>query len=229
MPEPTALASVRIAPRAPSPRKPPLLLLLHGYGTDEHDLLPVARSLDPRFDVRSARATRTLAPGRNAWFDFTVTADGERHVDPTEILAARDLILRFIDEAVAADGADPERVYVAGFSQGAMLALVLALTNPDRIAGAVAMSGRVPPELAGRLASNESLTGIPVLVVHGTQDTMMPVENARATRALLSGLPVSLTYQEFPMPHTISPDSERLVSTWLKSRLDGPRRDLQSR
>jgi phospholipase/carboxylesterase len=221
---PSALVSIRIPPRTPVPGKPPLLVLLHGYGADEHDLAGLAPHLDGRFDIRSARGPQALAQGGYAWFALKIQPDGERQFNEDEAESSRKLVLRFIHEAVEADDADPERVYVAGFSQGGILASSIALTVPDRVAGVVAMSARILPSAVARRVSDEALAGLPILVVHGTQDTMLPVENGRASRALLSSLPVALTYREFPMPHTISHDSLNLVSSWLTARLDEPER-----
>jgi phospholipase/carboxylesterase len=223
MSQPTALHSIRIAPRAPSPGKPPLLILMHGRGTDEHDLVPLAEHLDPRFDVRSVRAPISIGPGRNIFFDFAATTDRSRAINPAQEAASREALLRFIDEAVAADGADPQRVFVAGFSQGGIMALSIALTNPRRIAGAVAMSGRVVPEIESARAAPEAMKGLPILVVHGTRDPVMPIENGRATQELLSKLPVALTYREFPMAHEISRDSLAEVASWLTARLNEAR------
>jgi phospholipase/carboxylesterase len=204
------------------------LILLHGYGADEHDLLGLAPNLDPRFDIRSVQGPVALQQGGRAWFNLSIQGDGTPRFDLAQAEASRKTLLRFIFEAVAADEADPERVYLAGFSQGAMLAEAIALTVPQRVAGVVGMSGRIPGEVQAQAAPAEALTGLPILVVHGTQDPLLPIENGRASQAFLSKLPVALTYREFPMAHQISPDSLRTVTGWLTARLNGPRRELTS-
>jgi len=226
--EPTALRSVRLPPRAPSPGKPPLLVLLHGYGADEHDLLGLAPDLDPRFDIRSVQGPVALPQGGRAWFSLSVGPDGGLSFDLDQAESSRKTLLRFIFEAVAADDADPDRVYLAGFSQGAMLATAIALTVPQRVAGAVGMSGRIPHEVQEKVAPAEALAGLPILIVHGTRDPMLPIENGRSSQAFLSKLPVALTYREFPMAHQIIPESLRLVAGWLTARLNGPRREAVS-
>lgn len=223
MTEPSSLTSIRVAPRVASAR-PPLLLLLHGFGADEHDLVGLARSLDGRFVVRSVQAPIALPHGGRAWFPIHFAPDGTRTIGAEEAESSRRQLLRFIDEAVAAENADPERVYLAGFSQGGMMALGIGLTEPAKVAGVVAMSARVLPGFEARRAPNAQLAGLPVLVVHGTSDGMVPIANGRAARDLLSTLGVALEYREFPMSHEISPASLGLVSGWLTARLDGPRR-----
>lgn len=80
------------------------------------------------------------------------------------------------------------------------------------------MSGRLP-ELEAKLAPAEELKGIPVLVVHGTADQVLPIANGRALRDKLRTLPVDLTYREYPMVHTVSQESLDEIVKWLKARL----------
>jgi phospholipase/carboxylesterase len=198
---------------------PPLLLLLHGVGSHEGDLFDLVPYLDGRFFVVSARAPITLAPGSYAWFHVQFTPTGSI-INPEEAESSRQLLLRFIDELVEAYGLDPQRVYLMGFSQGAIMSFSVALTRPDKVAGIVAMSGRIPPEIRPLIAPPEQLKGLPILVVHGTNDNMLPIENGRESQKLLSKLPVELDYREYWMGHTISTESLARVSTWLTERLN---------
>jgi len=82
------------------------------------------------------------------------------------------------------------------------------------------MSGRIPEEIRPMIASAERLAGKPFLVVHGTADTVLPIRNGRASRAILAALPVALTYQEYAMAHEVSAQSLADVAAWLTERLD---------
>jgi phospholipase/carboxylesterase len=205
----------------PEERNPPLLLLLHGVGSNEHDLFGLAPLLDPRFVVISLRAPNTLAPGSYAWFHVEFTPQGPA-INPEEAERSRQMLIETIGQAVAAFGADPQRVYLMGFSQGAIMSASVALTRPDLVAGAVLMSGRILPEIRTLLAPPEQLEGLPILVVHGTADTVLPIHNGRTSRDLLSTLPVKLTYKEYAMDHEVTPQSLADVQAWLKERLDEP-------
>src|SRR5512142_2797709 len=108
------LATRALPPRSPSPT-PPLLVLLHGIGADEEDLLPLAQLLDPRFLVVSARAPHEAEPMGHRWYAIDWTTTPPR-ADPAEMAASRDLLARFVEEATAAHGADPSRVFLLGFS-----------------------------------------------------------------------------------------------------------------
>ncbi len=182
---------------------PPLLLLLHGIGGNEHDLYGLAPFLDKRFLIISVRAPHTLGPGSYAWFEADFTPQGPV-INPEQAEASRITLITFLKEAITAYGADPKQVYLMGFSQGAIMSASVALTQPELIAGAVLMSGRILPEIQPLIASSEELSGFPFLVVHGTVDMVLPITHGRASRELLSSLPVDLTYHEYPMGSNVS-------------------------
>ena len=201
---------------------PPLLLLLHGVGSNEEDLFGLAPYLDGRFLVASARAPFALDYGGYGWFRIEFTPAG-LVADIEQAKESLALLPGFIDGLAEKHGADAARVYLAGFSQGAMMTLALLLTRPEKIAGAVAMSGRLPAQVIEREPDDEALEGRPVLVTHGLYDPVLPVENGRAARDYLSTLPVALTYREYPMAHEVSMESLRGVTGWLTKSLDADR------
>jgi len=210
-----------IRPPAVAAPAPPLLLLLHGVGSHEGDLMGLAPALDPRFYVVSARAPITLAPGAYAWFHVEFAPTGPV-INPQEAEASRITLLRFIDEVIQHYGVDAKQIYLLGFSQGAILSLSLALTEPQKLlAGVVAMSGRVLPEILPRMAPPEAMAGLPILLIHGTADPVLGIEYGRAARDRLSALPVALTYREYPMGHQVTEESFTDVAAWLRDRLDG--------
>ncbi|HEV2582865.1 MAG TPA: alpha/beta fold hydrolase, partial [Ktedonobacteraceae bacterium] len=147
----------------PEASNAPLLLLLHGVGSNEHDLFGLAPLLDQRFIVLSLRAPNTLGPGSYAWFEVAFTPQGPV-INPEQAEQSRQLLIDFIGQAVATYGANPRQVYLMGFSQGAIMSASVALTRPDLVAGAVLMSGRILPEIQPLVATPEQLKGLPVLV-----------------------------------------------------------------
>jgi phospholipase/carboxylesterase len=198
---------------------PPLLLLLHGVGSNEHDLFGLAPYLDERFLSISVRAPNTLGLGSYAWFDVDFTPQGPV-IDPAQAEASRKALINFIGEAIMAYGADPKQVYLVGFSQGAIMSASVALTRPDLVAGVVLMSGRILPQVRPMMVDPEKLEGLPILIVHGVADTVLPINHGRASRQLLASLPVELTYHEYPMGHEVSQESLADVSSWLSAQLD---------
>jgi phospholipase/carboxylesterase len=198
---------------------PPLLLLLHGIGSNEQDLFGLAPFLDKRFLIISVRAPNTLGPGSYVWFEVDFTPQGPV-INPKQEEDSRKTLITFIKEAVTAYGVDPKQVYLMGFSQGAIMSASVALTRPELVAGAVLMSGRILPEIRPLIASSEELSGFPFLVVHGTADMVLPITYGRASYKFLSSLPVDLTYHEYPMGHEVSQESLSDVTTWLAEQLD---------
>ncbi len=198
---------------------PPLLLLLHGVGSNEEDLFELSKYLDPRFFIVSARAPIQLMPGAYAWYHVQFSPDDTR-IDFREVEHSRSILQRFIAELIESYQLDPDRVYLMGFSQGAIMSLSLALTEPDKLAGVVVMSGRLLPELSPVIAPPEALKDFPIFMAHGVADNMIPIRDARATHEQLSRLPVDLTYREYPMGHQVSIESLNDIANWLKDRLD---------
>ncbi|MGB8648272.1 MAG: PHB depolymerase family esterase [Anaerolineae bacterium] len=199
--------------------KPPLLIMLHGVGSNEEDLFGLASYLDPRFLVLSARGPLTLMPGSYAW--FRVQWIGNRpHANPEDAEKSRQMLAQFVEQAVQAYRADPRQVYLLGFSQGAIMSGSVMLTRPDLLAGVAALSGRILPEVRPQTVSPERLKGFPVLVQHGLYDQVLPIEYGRDSHAFLTKLPVALTYREYPMAHEISQESLRDLAAWLLKQLD---------
>lgn len=195
----------------------PALVLLHGRGADENDLLGLADWLDPRLTVVSVRAPFPLGPGYH-WYDLVQIGAAE----PVSYAAARARLTAWLDTLAPAHGLDPARVYLLGFSQGAVMTAGLLLDPTglkSRPAGAVLLSGYLPldqhpPRVAGALA------GVPIFIGHGRQDPLIPVDFGRQARDTLTGLGAAVTYREYPIPHTIGEAELADIATWLTARLD---------
>jgi len=206
----TPLVVVQQAPRKPVSAKPPLLVLLHGFGANERDLLPMAARLDPRLAVASIRAPYQIRPDSYSWLNGN-SAD--------ELDGARRTVLERIDQVADAMGADRSRVYLAGFSQGAMLTLAIALTEPEKIAGAAVLNGRLAAAVRDNHAVPERLRGFPILVTHGTDDQQIPIRSARDIRQALKPMGAAVDYHEFEAGHYISDFNVGVLDQWLKRRL----------
>jgi phospholipase/carboxylesterase len=211
----------RVRPAQGGGDRPALLLLLHGVGSHEEDLLGLAAYLDPRFLIVSARGPITIGPGMYAWFQV-ILDPMHPTINPEQAEASRRAIIRFIGEAVEAYGADGARVFLMGFSQGAIMSLSVALTEPALVAGVAAMSGRLLPEVLPLLAPPEALRGLPILLQHGTADQVLPIHHGRTARDRLAALPLDLTYREYAMGHQVSEESLADAAAWLRERLARP-------
>jgi phospholipase/carboxylesterase len=190
-----------------------LLVLIHGRGADEHDLLPLADVLDPerRLVAVLPRGPLHLPPGGAHW--YVVHEIGRP--DPGTFLPTYAALGEWLDATAAAHGIMFDRVVVAGFSQGAVMSYALGLgAGRPRPAGIIALSGFIPAvagfdlDLAGR-------AGLPVAVGHGMLDPVIGVEFGRRARALLEESGLAVRYQESPMAHSIDPAFLRELHGWL--------------
>ena len=203
----------------PAADRAPLLVLLHGIGSNEDDLYSLAPYLDGRFMVVSARAPVVMGAGSFGWFNIELTPRA-MVADLEQAERSRLLVLKFIDELIETYQADPACVFLMGFSQGAMMSLSVALTRPDKATGVVAMSGRLPSQALAQFSAPEALRGMPIFVSHGIYDPLLPIDYGRDCREKLEALPVELTYREYPMGHEVSMESLRDVAAWLSTTLD---------
>lgn len=199
--------------------KPPVLIFLHGIGADENDLFGLSNFLDKRFFIISVRAPFTLPYGGFAWFEIFIRQDGiTANIEQFE--ESKQKFLEFVDKIVVEHDLDAERIFLCGFSQGAMVSTSAFLEAPEKFAGLAALSGRASPEMLPATDDFEKLKDFPVLIQHGIYDPVLPIENGRATKEILSRLPVKLDYKEYPMAHEISPESLTYLADWLRKRLD---------
>jgi len=190
------------------------LVLLHGYGADENDLLPLARELDPRLRTVSLQAPLSLGGAMRAWFNLTQDARGISF-DADE---AR-LGLLAATEAIEEIARTSPRPFLLGFSQGAAIALGVLLRRPDLPAGVISLSG-VPPVLERQdLAPATSLRGLPVFAAHGTEDALLPIELGRNLRSELQRLGLEVEWHEYPMGHMVVPEEIEDAAKWFARKL----------
>lgn len=196
-----------------------MLVLAHGYGSNEQDLFGLAQYLDDRFLIVSVRAPQPIGPSAYGWYPLAFTPSGITHL-PAEARDGTEALSRAIDELVTAYASDPRRVYLAGFSQGGIISLAVTLMQPTKVAGVVVMSGMLLPEARQNAAPADSLKGLPIFVAHGKWDDVIPVEKGREIQQELADLPVDIVYREYPMGHQISAESLADITEWLSDRLD---------
>ncbi|MEN9229626.1 MAG: alpha/beta fold hydrolase [Thermostichus sp. DG02_5_bins_236] len=213
-------------PRQTSPGSAPLLVMLHGIGSHEGDLIQLAPYLDPRFAVVSLRAPLPLPMGGFAWFEMTWTEEGLVGNVPqarTSLHLLSTFLNQVLQEGIPDVAFDPAQVYLLGFSQGGIMSLSLALTQPEKLAGVVVMSGRLPVEAVAEAAPPESLQNLSILAVHGKQDAVLPIDCGREIRDHFTRLPLRFTYYEYDMGHEVSPQSLLDIQAWLQNALDEQR------
>ena len=197
-------------PKSTSAATYPTILMLHGRGSDEEDLLGLAEYLDDRFFLIGARAPFAFSSGGYTWYDLKEYGEP----DLNSFMTSYDKLSHFLDDILAGYPVDPTTVLLFGFSMGTVMAYTLALTQPDRIRGVAANSGYLPeiPSLEYRW---QKLDHTEFFISHGTEDPIIPITLARRARARLESSNASVLYHEYPMPHTIGAQALADVVAWI--------------
>ena len=204
-------------PAAATTPRPWLLVLMHGVGSNEQDLMGLAPQIPERFHVLSLRAPFRMGPGAHAWFDFSIEPNGERTINEAQEAQSRALVAQTIASAAEQLSIPPERVVVGGFSQGGIMALSLLLTQPALMQAAMVWHGRLLTQMLPQAAPPDALRGKQMWLSHGTHDNVIPLAHAQAIAHHMAPLPVTLAYHEFPGAHEIRPSELAATVTWLES------------
>lgn len=200
-----------------SSAKPPLLVLLHGVGSNEEDLFSFADRLPGEYLVISARAPHTRAPGSYAWYEVDFS-NGKPVFDLDQAEQSRILLIRFLEGLRNNHTFDPARVYLCGFSQGAIMSYSVALTRPDLVRGIAAMSGRLLEEVKPRVKRTPELQKLSVLITHGTADATLPAQYASEADVYLRTLGITPALHTYDAGHTINAAMFAELVAWLKRK-----------
>lgn len=196
--------------------KNPLLLLLHGYGSNEEDLFSFAPELPDDSYVISVRAPYDLQPYGHAWYAIHFDADENKFSDNVQAKQSVEIIASFIDEIVKQYPIDTENVTLIGFSQGAILSYATALTYPEKISKVVALSGYFNQEILPEIIDTKAISHLKFFVSHGSVDQVIPVDWARKAKPALENLGLEVEYQEYPIGHGVSPKNFYDFKNWLQ-------------
>ena len=175
--------------------KNPLLLLLHGYGSNEADLFSFASELPDEYYVISARAPYDLQYGSYAWYAINFDADQNKFSDHNQAILSRDLVVKFIAELKLNFPIDSADITLIGFSQGSILSYSIALSYPNIVQRVGALSGYLNLDITVDNYQNNDFSGLKIFSSHGTVDQVIPVEWARKTDPILKNLGINSTYK----------------------------------
>jgi phospholipase/carboxylesterase len=196
--------------------KNPLLLLLHGYGSNEEDLFSFAPELPDDSYVISVRAPYDLQPYGHAWYAIHFDADENKFSDNVQAKQSVEIIASFIDEIVNQYPINTENVTLIGFSQGAILSYATALTYPEKVTKVVALSGYFNQEILPEVIDTKAISHLKFFVSHGSVDQVIPVDWARKAKPALENLGLEVEYQEYPIGHGVSPKNFYDFKNWLQ-------------
>ncbi|HEY8507094.1 MAG TPA: dienelactone hydrolase family protein [Steroidobacteraceae bacterium] len=202
------------------------IIWMHGLGADAHDFEPIVPELAPAIGT-PVRFVFPNAPVRpitvnagypmRAWFD--IIGFGEGFPQDEAGIRASAATIRQLIEAQNARGIPTSRIVLAGFSQGAAMAVFTGTRYPERLAGILALSGfpLLPATLDAE--AHEANAGTPVFIGHGTQDPLVPPRGGEEVKKALESRGHPVEWHAYPMPHSVSPEEVRDIASWLHRQL----------
>ena len=193
----------------------PAIILLHGRGADENDLLGLSPHFDERLAIFSVRAPYPFEYGGFTYFQLKEDGTAE----PTMFMESYKRLLQFAEGVSSLPEVDTKKVFLMGFSMGTIMAYALSLTHPEKFSGVIAQSGFVRDHPDLPFVWNK-LDMCSFIITHGVDDMVIPVRLARETKDKFSKSNADFVYKEYPMGHQISDESLTDVCDWLKKKLE---------
>jgi phospholipase/carboxylesterase len=206
-----------IPPEAES-LSPITLVVLHGYGTDENDLIPIAKSLDDRFRIISLQGPVDVNFGGHAWYHLVQLESGLMPDDISRHESEEAIVTRLAG-IITKEGGDPKNVMFLGFSQGA--AVIYSLLTTYNLAqyglqcrGAICMSGYIPRDVVQAVADKD-FGGLPMFISHGEFDDLIPAKALDEATELFTKANAIVTSKIYPVGHGVLPETMEDIKDWL--------------
>lgn len=211
------LEHVSKAPENPTDDPAPAVVLIHGRGTNERDLLPIAERLPDELHVLSVRAPDRLQGGYT-WYELDLSAGGLHASQPhaEEFRRSLDLVHEFVEWALGEYDLDPDRVGLLGFSQGSITSLAALCERPESYDWVIALNGYLAESHADSAANT---AGKPVFIGAGETDQIIPVERAERAAELLEDAGADVRFEVYPVGHGTHPEEIQAVAEWVAERL----------
>ena len=197
----------------------PLIIMCHGYGSDENDLFSFVPELPEELFIISLKAPFPMQPYGNAWYAINFDADRGKWSNNEQAVGSRDLIAKFIQQACAYYPIDRNNITLLGFSQGTILSLAVALSYPELIKNVIGLSGYVNRDILKGDFKTKDFNHLQVFSSHGAVDQVIPVDWARQTPKFLDALGISNEFKEYPVGHGVAPQNFYDLKKWLTKRI----------
>tara|TARA_R110001632_G_scaffold10559_6_gene39046 strand:- start:7253 stop:7897 length:645 start_codon:yes stop_codon:yes gene_type:complete len=197
--------------------KPSLLILLHGYGSNEEDLFSFAEELPKDLLIISLRAPYEMGHGGYAWYAINLDSENNKFSDLVQAKESMHKIATTIDHLKAQYNTNPKNTFLLGFSQGAILSYALSFNFPNKIQHVIALSGYFNEELLPHKIEEKTETDF--YISHGSVDQVIPVEWARKASPFLNSLKLQNVYSEYPVGHGVAPQNFFSFKKWIEDRL----------
>lgn len=197
--------------------QPSLLVLVHGYGSNELDLFSFAEELPDELLIVSLRAPYDMGYGGYAWYAINLDASNNKFSDLDQARTSLTKISEVIADLQDVYNTNRNKTFLLGFSQGAILSYALSFSHPNQVQHVVALSGYINEDLLPESIDNEIVTDY--YISHGTVDQVLPVEWARKAPEILSSYGLKNEYSEYPVGHGVAPQNFYSFKRWIEERL----------
>jgi phospholipase/carboxylesterase len=199
----------------PDSRDQPLVIFLHGYGSNEQDLFGMKDELPKPYTYLSVRAPLVLEEGSYQW--FRKKGEGAYNGETDDLKSSGQLLLDFIAKAAQKYHTEPGKVFLVGFSQGAIMSYEVGLRHPEAVGGIAALSGRILPVLKSELKPDEKRQSLAIFIGHGTADKRLPYSDGAEANSLLQSVSLEPEFHAYQgVGHNISAEELQDLSAWLQ-------------
>lgn len=207
-------------PQNPSTSLPPVLIILHGYGADEFDLIPIAAKLDRQFLTISIQAPIKLGWSGYAWHHLEQTTSGLKSDNKSRI-ESEALLMESLPEIIKKEGGDPNQVYLMGFSQGsAMCYSLIGRHDFDKLGlkvrGVIIMSGYIPEDVIEPLRKKD-LSSIPFFLSHGLHDDLIPPIAMKVAIDILEKTGAKTFAKDYEIGHGLTEETVSDIRKWIQT------------
>ncbi|RZP05370.1 MAG: alpha/beta fold hydrolase [Flavobacteriales bacterium] len=192
----------------------PLLLMVHGYGSNEQDLFSFSRAIPEKFTIVSIRGDIEIQYNGFAWYNITIDFNGKKSYDINKAIESRDNIIKVIEICKKIYNIDPNNVNLMGFSQGSMLVNAVALTYPEQIRNVISLSGAFDKNIIN-ISKISSFEGLSFYISHGLNDEILPFNLSKQSIEILSENNIDHVFEEYPIGHGVSPENFKSMLSWL--------------
>jgi len=206
-----------VRPPVVKSQNPPLLILLHGYGSNKEDLFSFAEELPDELLIVSAQAPNNMGFGSYAWYAINFDVSQGKFSDLIQAKSSIDKIALFIDAIKNKYNTNKEKTFLLGFSQGAILSYSISFLHPNKVNHVIALSGYVNKDLLPEKLPESNTTDY--YISHGIVDQVIPVNWAKESKSFLDTLNLESVYSEYNVGHGVAPQNFYSFKEWIEKRL----------
>ena len=195
----------------------PVLFLMHGYGNNEKQFNRLIEELNNKYLIVSMRAPFNFMVIKNRWYEYSIS-DGDTLSNQTQIDLSTKRIIKTIEYIKEEYNIDEKKIFIGGFSQGAIMSYKLALLYPDKFGGIIIHSARLPVEYS--VKELNLYKNLNILIIHGSEDSGLSTKWAYQGKALFEKLGANTDYYEAKIGHKMNKETYRKIKQWLFTLVD---------